>query len=294
MAGMRPTILVVDNADTSRAPVLKGLLQRVLGREVDVESAGVVAHIGDPPEANALLAIEPLGVSLDDHAGRQYDSALADAADLIVAVDRGTARVATMQTETEVVVIGELAEAGEVIDPYRMPLPAWIAVVRAYEAQVSAVLPEIRSRLNLTERRGDFAVQPEPPHPGRGEPETFAQPAPHIIPASQPAEASPRREHLDRIRRLIETARALPEIIDWSKLAQEAGERLRAVAALAEGPADLTPAATAMIAGLLFQANSPPGAEQLHLLQSAVDRLDSPVDPAGLAQIGRIIGRYQA
>ena len=105
------------------------------------------------------------------------------------------------------------------------------------------------------------------------------------------AAPGPRHEHISRITRLLDTARLLPEIVDWPRLAQEANDRLRAIAATAEDAGDFTPAVTAMIAGRLLNTATTPAEDQLTPLLSAVERLATPVDAAALAEIAKLIGR---
>ena len=276
----RPHILVIGAADTGRAPLLAAVLRSELGAGVSVASAGVLAHAGEPADPNIALALEQRGLQAPMHVARPFDAETARPADVLLAIDRGTARVVRLQTDKPVLALSELAEADDVPDPHRMPLGVWIAAMRAYETQLAAVLPIIRARLNMQERpaavppAGGATAQPSAPTP------------------STPEAQTERADHLQRIGRLVETARVLPEIVDWSKLTREAVERLQALAALAEDPDDLTPAAAALLAGLLLTAEATPAEPQLALLQNGLARLGARVDVEGHLELNRLVRQW--
>lgn len=266
----RPYVLVVGGADTGRAPLLAALLRGELGPSAIVASAGVLGHAGEPADPMVDLALEQAGMVLGSHVARQLDAETIRDADLLLGVDRGSARVATLRTTQQVVAIGELANAEDVPDPHRMPLGVWIAAMREYQAQLAAGLPALRTMLRLD------AVSGRPP-------------IMDIPAASAPPAAAARDEHVQRMVRLLETARTLPEIVDWSKLVAEVVERLRMVADLAEGDDDLTPGATLMLAGLLLQTPRMPSDEDAGRLVQLVKELQRPLDDGGLASFARMI-----
>jgi protein-tyrosine phosphatase len=278
----QPLILVAGAADTGRAPLLAALLRRVLSGTATVLSAGVLGHAGEPADPNVHLALEQVDLALPHHVARVLDAEALRPADLVIAVDQGVARIARMRTATEVVTLSELAGAAEIPDPHHMPLGLWIAAVRDYQAQVTSALPLIRERLGQTQAVHTGGTMPQEAAPLAS--------ASHAHPDRSPEAARPvgaREEHVERITRLLDTARVLPDIVDWSKLTREAGERLRALAALADDPEDFTAATSAMLIGLLLQADRVPAESDLVLMIDMVGHLRAQVDANTFTTLGR-------
>jgi protein-tyrosine-phosphatase len=73
MPNERDTVLLVCSGNTCRSPMAEALLRAALAREqgalarLQVASRGLAAYPGDPPSANAVRALRPLGLSLDRH-----------------------------------------------------------------------------------------------------------------------------------------------------------------------------------------------------------------------------------
>ncbi|MBA3945952.1 MAG: low molecular weight phosphatase family protein [Herpetosiphonaceae bacterium] len=271
-------VLVVGGADTGRSPLLAALVRRALPA-IEVRSAGVLSHEGEPADNEVGLALEQLGLQLGDHHARPLDPDEVRQADLLLAVDRGTARVLQAQADVagRTVALSELAAMSDVVDPHRMPLGLWLAAARDFQAQLNVALPVVRKRLPT--QRSETPDQP-----------LTGVPSPHVI---QPtgntpavAAAPERAESLTRINRLLETAQLLPEIVDWTRLRTDVGDRLRAIATASQSAADLTPAATLMIEGLLGQTTVMPSAERIAQLRTMLNRLGQPIDGPGLAQLG--------
>ncbi len=281
MVDERPYILVVGAADTGRTLLVAALLRRELGAAAMIASAGVVGHAGEPAEPNAHLALEQFGLAQAGHVARQLDEGTMRDADLLLGVDRGSARAARVRAPGEVAALSDLACAEDVPDPHRMPLGVWIAAVRAYEAQVAIALRTIRTLAGID-------VVPAPGSSGSAA--QAPRSTPPVPSAAEPSNA--RLEHIQRIVRLLDTARVLPEIVDWGKLAQEAVERLQSIAASVEHASDFTPAAAAMLTGLFLQTSQVPGEARLNVLRGAVERLEAPLDAMALADLAQIAGRW--
>src|SRR4051794_37577179 len=183
----RPAILVVGAADTGRAPLLAALLRRELGGHVAVSSAGVLGHAGEPASAEVHLVLEQYGLTLGAHMARHLDSESIQGADLLLAIDRGTAYVARTRTQAPVLALSDLAQAEDLPDPHRMPLGVWIATAQAYKAQLTFGLPAIRARLQLDTARP--AAPEAPPHPAN---EPLATVTPSVA-------AGDRADHIARL-----------------------------------------------------------------------------------------------
>lgn len=271
-------VLVVGGADTGRAPLLAALVRRALPG-VEVRSAGVLSHEGDPADNEVGMALEQLGLRLGAHRARPLDPDELRQVDLLLAVDRGTARVLQAQAAVagRTVALSELAATSDVIDPHRMPLGLWLAAARDFQAQLNMALPVLRERLSKQ--------MPETP-----DRQPASVPAPQVSPPStkptMTTATTDRAEPLARINRLLETAQLLPEIVDWARLRTDVSDRLRAITATREGASDLTPAATLMIEGLLAQATTMPPAETIEQLRAIVNRLAQPIDGPGLVLLG--------
>ncbi len=285
----RPFILVVGAADTGRSPLVLALLRHALP-EIEVRSAGVVSHEGDPADDMVVLALDHLGARLGAHTARALHADELAQADLVLAVDRGVGRVLTAQhgAVTTVAALSDLARLPDVLDPHRMPLGLWIAAARDFQTQITAALPQIRQQLGLQ------GAAPAVAAPAATAPAASPAPEPAPTPAPPaPAEvATDRQEPLARIKRLAETALALPEIVDWSRLRSEIGEQLRLIAATTAGPLDFTPAATTMLDGLLAQAPTIPSAARLALFAELAQQLAAGVDAQGLAHFGSAVARW--
>lgn len=283
----RPHLLVVGGADTGRAPLLAALLRRELGASVSVASAGVLGHTGEPADQSVDLALDQLGLAATGHVARIMDAEVLRPADLVLAVDRGIALAVRPRTTIEVVALGELAGSEDVQDPHRMPLGVWIAALQTYLTQIGAALPQIRARLGDRQPLPD-ANRAEVPANAPDLQKQEKPPLPAVEGSSFPA----RDEHLGRITRLLDTAETLPEIVDWSRLADETATRLRTLAGLAVGPDDLTPAAAAMLIGSVLQSSRMPDAAGLTVLRRVCERLAGPINSAGLAELGQVIGAW--
>ena len=283
----QPFILVVGGANTGRSPLVTALVRRALPG-VHVRSAGVVSHDGEPMPLEAVMTLEQLGVTLGPHAARPLDHAEVRQAELLLAVDRGIERVLQAQFphHPRIAALSELARLPDVADPHRMPLGIWVASGRDLDTQVKAALGLIRECLPLAEPSIANAAQSIANDGRLG---TAPPGLERSLPASAPT--PDRAEALTRITRLVETAQLLPEIVDWGRLRAEVSERLRAIAATA-APGDLTPAAAAMIEGLLAQTTALPSAERLVLLLRLTAPLADPLDGIALARLGADVGYW--
>jgi protein-tyrosine phosphatase len=277
MRNGKPHLLVVGAADTGRAPLLAGLLRQALGNDVLVTSAGVLAHVGEPADASVGMALEQLDIRPVLHTARQLDGEASHDADVIVAIDQGTARVATQRLGREVLSINQGNAADDVQDPHRMPLGVWIAAIRAYQTQIEQILPRLRERLGRVEVKQDA-------------PEAIETDAPSITPTvGAGTTTASRAEHVAHIGRLFATVEVLPEIVDWSRLTEETTSRLRSLAELTEAPDDYTLAAALIVIGLLSQTPRMPPKSQITTLREITERLASPVDAQQLIEIARIV-----
>jgi protein-tyrosine-phosphatase len=272
-------IIVVGGADTGRAPMTAALLRRHLlehGNNWSIESAGVLGHDGDTWQPETKIALENLSIVAPEHTARSLTAEMVSAADLLLTVDRGTGRALELRYATSnFKTLPDLAgTAREVPDPFRMTLDAWIVYGRELDAQLKAALPLI---VQLARRDAPGAKSPAgapaAPQPSGG--------------AHHPAE--------DRLRVLVRGIAGLPELIDWQRARAAIGETLQTLAssAVAAGnPADLRPAAVAMLLGMLGGSADPLSAQQLAILSEAVELLAAPIDGVALGTLAGAVGRW--
>jgi protein-tyrosine phosphatase len=83
------SILVLCEGNHCRSPIAEALLQAKLGPEYVVTSAGLNALEGQPPDPGARAIALQNGLDIGDHLGRQWTSAMALDADLVLVMDEG-------------------------------------------------------------------------------------------------------------------------------------------------------------------------------------------------------------
>ena len=82
-------VLVVCLANVCRSPIAEYVLrQRLSGRDVIVESAGIAAIDGARIEPRALAVLDHHGIDADAHVARRLDRAMIDAAHLVLVMER--------------------------------------------------------------------------------------------------------------------------------------------------------------------------------------------------------------
>lgn len=148
----KPLVLVVGSTDTGRTPIAAALLRKALGPQVIVQTAGVLSHAGEAATPEAQLAVEQIGLDISRHVSRPLHHEEHGQAELLLAVDRGTELVLATEfpNDPRVACLSALAELPDVLDPHRMPLGVWIAVMRQINDHVRGALVQIRQRLGIS------------------------------------------------------------------------------------------------------------------------------------------------
>jgi len=261
----KPLVMVVGGSDTGRTPMVAGLLRAALGEEVAVQTAGVLAHMGESAMPEAQMALEQLGITIRDHRAQSLTSEHRRHADVLLAVDRGTALVlhSEFPHDERVVCLAALCDQPDVLDPHRMPLGVWVATARQLQTQVTHVVPELRKRLNMSAEPVAAQAQSAPPPPVAHDDEVAC------------------------MTRLLHTAETLPMIVDWTRVRQEVVQLGRALAHTRTAPGDLLPAAMLMVEGALGHHGTQPPAATLQRLRASIEHLGQPVDGAALVEIGQ-------
>ena len=280
------TIIVVGGSDTGRAPLAAALLRQRLSKQArgwSIESAGVLGHDGDTWQQETRLAMENLNLTAHEHTARSLTAEMADAADLLITVDRGVGRALELRFPTaRWRALPDLAGTErEVPDPFRMTMDAWIIYGRELDAQLKAALPTIVELVKGQDSDQKSEVRSQKSDTTHRPPATDLRP---------PAADTHGTTH--RLAILVRGIAGLPELIDWGRARAAIRETLQTLAGSVHEPGDLRPAAVAMLLGVLGAEDAPLNANQLAILSDAADQLAHPIDGAGLGALGGAIGRW--
>lgn len=287
-----PFVLIVGAADTGRAPITVALLRRLAaqrGLAWRIESAGVVGHDDDPAEPEARDALLILGLDLSAHRARSLSDELAQAASVIVSVDRGVARVVRARHPgATVATLGELAgRERDIPDPFRMQVGAWVQYAREIEALLEAGLPRLR-----------FLVTGETPVEEAGVASASARaaderpdrPADQAAPVDSTA-PEPRLAAIGRIARLLDVSAEMPGVIDWTRARQQIEADL-SVMEQPFTPDDLARPYVAVLRAMLGLCPETPAAGRCAALRAAVARLRAPITSGDLETLSRELAAF--
>jgi protein-tyrosine phosphatase len=289
----KPLVIVVGSSSTGRTPITAGLLRQMLGTHVVVQTAGVLAHEGEGAIPEAQMALEQWGIDISDHRSQPLGPEQRQHAELLLAVDRGTALVlqSELPHDPRVTALPALANMPDVLDPHRMPLGIWIAAARQLREQLAQALPALGRSLGI-----EACLETD----DQTSAAQISMQSALVLPLADATQASNaslssgtpstlgqvRTDHIARMLHLLTTAETLPEIVDWSRLRQELVHELQAMAHPSTESSDLAPAAALMIAGKLSYYAEQPGPAVLSQLRQAIERLDVLFDAEVLAILG--------
>jgi protein-tyrosine-phosphatase len=287
-----PFVLIVGAADTGRAPITVALLRRLAeqrGLDWRVESAGVVGHDDDPAEPEARDALLILGLDLSAHRARSLTDAMVRAAQVIITVDRGVARVVRARySGATVAALGELAgRERDVPDPFRMQVGAWVQYAREIESLLLAGLPRLEAL--LTGEALPNEGRPIPAHAGPSDERPGG--APNLAAPVASVAHEPRLAAVARITRLLDLGAEMPGVIDWAG----ARRQIEADLTLMEQPLashDLARPYVAVLRAMLGLLPEPPAAGQCARLRAAVARLQAPITSGDLENLSRELAAF--
>ena len=118
---MFDSILVICTGNICRSPIGERLLRKaLLGKKID--SAGVGAMVDHPADASAKRVAEKHNLSLDDHRGKQFTSAMGRQYDLLLVMEQThleqVSRIAP-EVRGKTMLVGHWLGGKEIPDPYR-------------------------------------------------------------------------------------------------------------------------------------------------------------------------------
>jgi protein-tyrosine-phosphatase len=289
-----PTILIVGAADTGRAPMAAALLRRHLeshNKRHSVASAGVLGHDGDPASDDAQHAIEQVNLDISDHVARSLDDELAASADLLVAIDSGTARVISArfpQAARRIDTLGALAgNARDIPDPFKMQIGAWLAYAREIDELLARALPRMLERLD------NAAGATEAEHAADLPNAPIEASTQHATPTTSPATSTGtwRAEAVARMQQILGVLEQMPSMVDW--VAARARMQHDLDGWLAPGAAsDAAPALAGMLRAALSLSTRTPTRSQIAVLRDAVGLLEHPVTSDGLSSFSAVLARW--
>jgi protein-tyrosine phosphatase len=272
-----PLIMIVGAADTGRAPLTAALLRRMLLQrtiDVRVESAGVLGHDDDPASPDALAVAEHLSLDLSAHRARSLSADLVDAASLLLAVDRGTARVARLrfpQDEARIHTLGELAGRDrDIPDPFKMQIGPWLIYAQEIERLLQQALPRIIAFL----------------------PEGATTPPDSEPPAPSPVVAEERRAAAERTAQLLDLMTRIPGIVEWSAAREQIETTIALAQAHPAGVSDLVVAYGALLRAALALTPPVPGTVHLAALRDAIARLEQPITSEDVSSLSARLGAW--
>lgn len=274
-----PLIVIVGAADTGRAPLTAALLRRMLvQRSIDarVESAGVLGHDDDPASPDALAVADHLSLDLSTHCARTLSADLVEAASLLLAIDRGTARVARLrfpQAEARIHTLGELAGRDrDIPDPFKMQIGPWLIYAQEIERLLQQALPRI------------LAFLPEVPT-------TLPDSEPL---ASLPVVAEERRAAVERTAQLLDLMTHMPGIVEWNAAREQIKTTIALAQTLPAGVSDLVAAYGALLRAALALTPPVPATAHLAALRDAIARLEQPITSEDVSNLSARLGAWSA
>jgi len=146
-------VLLLCSGNTCRSPLAAAVFREELGSDaerVEIRSAGISAHEGEPASAGAREIAARSGLDLSSHRSRPASAENLRDADLILVMEPGHARAATAlgAEPGRVHLISEWPEPGEpglaVSDPFGGSPEAYEECLRRIRHHVRRIVPHVR------------------------------------------------------------------------------------------------------------------------------------------------------
>jgi protein-tyrosine-phosphatase len=122
----------------------EGLLKSKVSGEVDdwrIESAGTWTINGEPAALNARIAMQEMGIEIDDHRSRIINPGIIDEFSLIITMERGhkeALRIEFPQVASRVYLLSEMVgKSFDIVDPIGGPLVDFQTTAREIDQLLS-------------------------------------------------------------------------------------------------------------------------------------------------------------
>ncbi|MDZ4719917.1 MAG: protein tyrosine phosphatase [Roseiflexaceae bacterium] len=296
------TIVIVGAADTGRSPITAALLRRLLETRRHahiVESAGVLGHDGDPATSDAQQVMEQTNIDISDHVARTLTDEITTQAQLLVAVDSGSALVARSRfpdAAARIYTLGELAgRQRDIPDPFKMQIGAWLTYTREIEILLHSALPRILTLIGdpLEPEPAALPIAPVPaPHPTTAR----ATPPAHVaLPTANNynpnVSLAERDGAIARMQQLLTVAAQMPGVVDWN-VARIQIENDLSQCQLPTAQDDLAPTFVGLLRAAITLTPANPTHGQLAALRDAIDQLERPISQAILTAFTARLGTW--
>ena len=129
------SILVVCTGNICRSPIGERLLRQALPNK-RIDSAGTGALVGYPADPSSISVAQKHGLSLENHAGKQFTSALGRQYDLILVMEKShIEQLGRMAPEIrgKTMLFGRWLDHRDIPDPYRKSDEAFESVYQLIE-----------------------------------------------------------------------------------------------------------------------------------------------------------------
>jgi len=138
------SVLFICTGNICRSPMAEGLLKSKVSGEVDdwrIESAGTWTINGEPAALNARIAMQEMGIEIDDHRSRIINPGIIDEFSLIITMERGhkeALRIEFPQVASRVYLLSEMVgKSFDIVDPIGGPLVDFQTTAREIDQLLS-------------------------------------------------------------------------------------------------------------------------------------------------------------
>lgn len=115
-------IIFVCTGNTCRSPMAAAIMNKIAldnDMELEIRSAGIMAHEGDAISKNAVLAMQEKGIDVSSHIAYQLREKDVEEADIILTMTSGQKMMISQLSPDKIFTLGEFSgNDADVPDPY--------------------------------------------------------------------------------------------------------------------------------------------------------------------------------